>query len=220
MEIKNLEDFEAALKDSMEDLFGDCKYFKGVLRSIAEHLGVCDTSVIIEAAFENGPDPDVQYPILHFHATLAQRIEEEIVPGILRGLNELNTVISAGAFPSFGCFGYYAPLHQIYLSYRMPVSPGALEAGFDNACYYLGSLSEQLDLFADFIIFLCQDPEEISMGSYMDYLDSVADLNDLKARADMLEELAVRLRDKEKAGDGNGAGNVDVDEDKDDGERE
>ena len=74
---------------------------------------------------------------------------------MLAGLNDLNTAISAGAFPSFGCFGYYAPLKQVYLSYRMPVNPDVLNEEYENIRYYLATLYEQLDLFADYIIFLC-----------------------------------------------------------------
>ncbi len=192
MSINTITEFEETLADRMERLFGNCKRYKGVLRSMADHLGVSDTGVIFEAAIEPGFSIDEPYPLLHFHTTLAQKIDEKLVPGILRGLNDLNTVISAGAFPSFGCFGYYPPLRQIYLSYRMPVNPKALEAEFENAQFYLGSLYEQLELFADYILFLCEDPDRMTLEDYMDYLDSVADFNSLDARIDGLVELVKR----------------------------
>lgn len=199
MSINTIEEFETALMGSIETLFGSCKRFQGVLRSLPEKLGVSGSVVILEAAFEPGLSTEIPYPILHFHTTLAQKIETAFVPGILNGLNELNTMISAGAFPSFGCFGYYEPLRQIYLSYRMPVSPDGLDTGFQNAQFYLTSLYEQLDLFTDYILFLCNDPNRMSLQDYMSYLDTIADLNDLQARLDALEKIA-----KDNDGKGNG----------------
>ena len=185
---KTIEQFQKDIKGSMEELFGNCREYKDVLRSVPEHLGVMDASAIFEVALEAGLNPDAPYPILHFHTTLAQNIDDSILPGILMGLNDLNTTISAGAFPAFGCFGYYGPLKQIYLSYRMPANPDALDAELENARFYLGSLYEQLDLFTDYILFLCDDPNKMSLQDYMDYLDSIADLNDLEARLDDLEK--------------------------------
>ena len=189
MAINSISDFEAALRESMETLFGNCRTYEDVLRSVCTHLGVSDAGAIVEAAFEAGFNPDAPYPVLHFHTTLAQKIDEEKIPGILKGINELNTVISAGAFPSFGCFGFYAPLSQIYLSYRMPVNPEVLEAEFENARFYLGSLYEELDLFTDFIMFLCNDPENLTIDAYMDYLDTIADLDNIEARLEFLEKV-------------------------------
>ena len=183
-----LEQFENQLKELMEELFGSCSEYKGVFRSVPEHLGVMDASVIFETALETGLSPDIPYPIIHFHTTLAQKIDDSIVPGILEGLNELNTMVSAGAFPSFGCFGYYAPLKQIFLSYRLPLSIDALDAELDNVRFYLGSLYEQLDVFADYILFLCDDPNRMTLKDYMEYLDSIADLNNLEARIEYLEK--------------------------------
>lgn len=192
MEIKTVQEFEDKLMEQMETLFGGCSRYKGLLRSVPEHLGVSDTGVIFEAAMEAGLSPDVPYPVLHFHATLAQRIEEKHVPGILAGLNDLNTVISAGAFPSFGCFGYYAPLRQVYLSYRMPVNLKAFDADFENACFYLDSLYEQLDIFADFILFLCDDPDRMTLDDYMGYLDGIADINNMEERIKRLDRMVSR----------------------------
>ncbi len=188
MAIKKISDFEKALKKDMEALFGNCAEFKGVFRAMGENFGVSKTGVIIEAAFEAGLDPEVPYPILHFHVTLAHEISDDEIPGILAGLNDLNTVISAGAFPSFGCFGFYPPLRQIYLSYRMPVNKDALDKELENARFYLKSLYEQLDLFADYILFLCNDPSNVTIDAYMDYLDSVAELNDLEERYEAAKE--------------------------------
>ena len=198
MEIKTIQEFEDALAERMESVFGSCKRYKGVLRSYPDHLGVSNAAVLFEAAFEAGFDPDVPYPILHFHATLAQNIEEENVPGILAGLNDLNTVISTGAFPSFGCFCYYPPLHQIYLSYRMPVNPEALEADFANAGFYLQSLHDELDLFTDFILFISDDPQQMTIDDYMNFIDSVASLNDLENRLDEFEKVVKKFEKSHK----------------------
>ncbi len=191
--MKTIAEFEDALKESLETVFGNCEKYKGVLRSLPQHLGVSNTGAIFEASMEMGPNPDVPYPVVHFHVTLAQKVEDEKVPGILSCLNDLNTVISAGAFPCFGCFGYYAPLRQIYMSYRMPVNKDALDEDFANVRYYLGEVSYLLDLFADYILFICDDPESVTMEAYMNYLDSVANLNDLDARLDKLDKTLEEL---------------------------
>ena len=194
--MKTIAEFEDALKGSIETVFGNCEKYKGVLRSLPEHLGVSNTGAIFEASLEMGPDPDNPYPVVHFHITLAQKVEDEKVPGILSALNDLNTAISAGAFPCFGCFGYYAPLRQIYMSYRMPLNKDALDADFVNVKYYLEEVTYLLDLFADYILFICDDPGSVTLEAYMNYLDSVADLNDLESRLDMLEETLEQFEDK------------------------
>ncbi|MCR4642858.1 MAG: hypothetical protein K5697_12640 [Lachnospiraceae bacterium] len=196
--IKTIEEFESAVMESMKAMFGNCARRKGVLRSLAEHLGVADTGVIVEAAFEAGLDPDVPYPILHFHTTLATDIDEELIPGVLKGLNDLNTVISAGSYPAFGCFGFYAPLRQIYLTYRMPVNAYVLEAEYSNVMLYLSSLQESLDLFADFILFLSSTGHQITLEAYMDFLDVVADMNDLEKRLDYLDQFLKESEEKDK----------------------
>ena len=186
--METIAEFEKALSEDMEELFGNCHKKGNVIRSLVEHLGVTDSNVIFEAAFEAGLNPETPYPVLHFHTTLAQKVDDELVPGIVMGLNKLNTTISAGAFPAFGCFGYYAPLKQVYLSYRMPVSMGALDAEHENVRFYLGSLYEQLDIFVDFVLFLCDNPDRITLEDYMDYLDTITDLNNIEARIEALEQ--------------------------------
>lgn len=186
--MESISEFKDALKEDMESLFGSCEIKGGVLRSMGEHFGVSDSGVIIEAALESGLSPDDSYPIVHFHTTLAQKIDDSLIPVILQGLNDLNTVIAAGSFPAFGSFGYYAPLRQVYLTYRMPLDPGTLDAGRENARYYMGSLYEQLDLFVDYVLFLCNDPDRITLDEYMEYLDTIADFNDLENRLELLEE--------------------------------
>lgn len=198
--MKTIGEFEKAVSEDMEELFGNCQKKGEVIRSLVEHLGVTDSSVIFEAAVEAGLNPDTPYPVLHFHTTLAQKIDEELVPGVVMGLNKLNTVISAGAFPAFGCFGYYEPLKQVYLSYRMPISTEALDAERENVRFYLGSLYDQLDIFVDFILFLCDDPERMTLEDYMDYLDTIADLNNIEARIEALEKYLEQL-EKEGAED-------------------
>ena len=204
MEINSVSDFEVVLMDDFKTLFGNCKRYKGVIRSLPEHLGVSNTSAIVEASFEPGLNPEILYPVLHFHVTLAQKIEESLVPGILSGLNDLNTAISAGAFPSFGCFGYYAPLGQIYLSYRMPLNDEHFDIELKNVRYYLSSLCEVLDLFADYILFLCDDPQHLTLEDYMRYLDAVSDLNDLEYRLNELEKVLNRIPDESPEGNETG----------------
>ncbi len=196
MALKTIEEFEEVLFGDMEKVFGNCARFEGILRSFPEHLGVSDTTVLCEAAFETGIGPDPAFPVLHFHVTLAQKIPESFVPGVVMGLNDLNTAISAGGFPAFGCFGYYPPLKQIYLSYRIPINEKALDEELVNVRIYLGSLRDQLDLFSDYILFLCESPDTITLEAYMDYLDSVSDRNELKK---FLEELEKEREEREEA---------------------
>lgn len=196
--MNTIEEFMESLQKCMQDLFGETHIKSGVIRCIPGDLGATSANVICEAAIEEGFNPENPYPVLHFHVTLAKDIEDSLVPKVLEGLNDLNTAISAGSFPGFGCFGFYPPLRQAYLSYRMPINPDALDKDFDNALYYLGSLYEQLDIFVDFVLFLCNDPEQISLKDYMDYLDSIADLNNMEERINELDKLFEEIEKEAK----------------------
>ena len=41
-----------SIKDMMEELFDECTENKGILRSIADHLGVTDTNAIVDVVLE------------------------------------------------------------------------------------------------------------------------------------------------------------------------
>ena len=219
--MSSLEEFRVSVKEMMNELFGNCSERNGVLRSLAEHLGAIDSNVILEIALEPGLHEEAPYPVLHFHCTLAQRVDERDVPQIVMALNELNTCINVGAFPAFGCFGYYPPLQQVYLSYRMPVNPDDPESELENVAYYLGSLYEQLDVFTDFILFICDHPEDLSLETYTEYLDSVSDLADMEKRIskfqDLLKDTEAKVRDAMKA---QGATDEEIDALKKESERE
>ncbi|MCR5774705.1 MAG: hypothetical protein K6G42_06430 [Lachnospiraceae bacterium] len=190
-----ISEFEKKLEEILSELFGNCTLRHDILRSVIEHLGVTDSSAIFEAAIEPGLHPEAPRTIVHFHSTLAQSISEEQVPYVILALNDLNNVISVGAFPAFGCFAYYPPLQQVYLTYRLPVDPEAGEAELDNIRYYLGALYEQLDIFTDFILFSCDHPGVMDLEAYMEYLDMVSNLNDLNERIEVLREQAEELLD-------------------------
>jgi hypothetical protein len=162
-------------------------------RSIIDHLGVVDGSAIFEVLLTGGMNPEAPYGVLHFHITLAENIPDESLANLLISLNSLNHVISAGAFPGFGNFCYYEPLKQVYMSYRMPVNLNQIEAEYDNIRYYLGVIYEQLDILLDFIMFAIMDPGGMTIGDYMEYMDSVADLNDLRDRYAVLEKELERM---------------------------
>lgn len=197
------DDFEEVLTAKVKEIFGNCRVKDGVLRVFIEHLGVVDSNVILELAIEPGLHKEAVYPILHAHCTIAQGIDKEDVPFIVNSLNELNTCISVGAFPAFGCFGYYAPLQQIYLSYRLPFNTNSLDTELENIEYYLCSLYEQLDVFTDFILFICDHPKDLTLEEYMTYLDSIADLYDLEEKTRkyeaLLEETAEKVEKSFKA---------------------
>ena len=177
------------LKEFMNELFDGVEEKGEIYRSIAEHLGVTDVSAIVEAVLEAGVDERAPYPIIHFHTTIASNIPDEYGDALGVSLNVLNNVISVGAFPSFGCFCYYPRLKQIYLTYRMPVNPEDPDNTLVNIQYYLGVLYDELDAFADYIMFLC-DNKGVSPGieEYIAYLKDIADWNDIEKRAEALSE--------------------------------
>lgn len=182
-------------REMMEELFEGVDDKDGVLRSMAEHLGVTDANAIVEALLEGGMNEEMPYPVLHFHITLAHNVPDESADAICRSLNDLNNVVSVGEFPCFGHFAYYPKLKQIYLTYRLPVNPGDPEDELVNIRYYLGVLCEQLDIFADFIMMLCDTGGEIlSMEEYIDYLSDIQDLDDLEERISLLEKKIKELK--------------------------
>ena len=191
-----IKEIEKNIKEMLTEMFGDCIEQDGVMRTMADHMGVVDAKVFVEAMLESGFRKDAPYGVLHFHCTFAENIPDEVVPNLLISLNELNHVINAGAFPGFGCFCYYAPLKQIYLSYRMPVNLLKIDAEYDNIRYYLGSLYDQMDILVDFIIFAITNPEGMNINAYLEYLDEVSDLDNLTERLNAIER---EIDDYEKA---------------------
>ena len=187
-ETNPVKELSKTLQEMMTELFGGVAEEDGVLRSVAEHMGVVNADVMVEVALEGGIREEAPYGVLHFHTTLAENIPEEALADLLISLNGLNHVINAGAYPAFGSFVYYDPLAQVYLSYRMPVNLNQIEAEYDNIRYYLGVLYDQLDLLVDFIMFSITNPGGMTIGDYMEYLDEVSDLDDLEERFKALED--------------------------------
>lgn len=187
-ETNAINELSTTLKEMMNELFGECLENDGVLRAHAEHMGVTDSTAIVDVMLEGGLREEAPYGVLHFHTTFAENIPEESLADLLISLNGLNHVVSAGAFPGFGTFAYYDPLQQVYLSYRMPVNLNQIEAEYDNIRYYLGCLYDQMDIFMDFVMFSIANPGGMSIVDYMDYLDEVSDINDIEARLKAFEE--------------------------------
>ncbi len=176
------------VKEMMGELFSEPVDKNGVLRSRAEHIGVTDITAIVEAVLEGGMNEDMPYPVLHFHVTLASNIPAEYEDKLTGSLNVLNNVINVGEFPSFGNFSYYPELSQIYLSYRLPVNPDVPEGELVNIRYYFGILYEELDSFADYIMFLCNNEgESPGLDAYLSYLKEIEDWDDLQERARLLK---------------------------------
>ena len=121
-----------SIKEMMEELFDNCTERNGILRSMAGHLGVTDTDAIVDVLLESGFDDEAPYPVLHFMVTLAKDIADKDAGRISIALNELNHIIAVGDYPSFGAFSYYPKLHQIFLSYRLPVNPEVPEEEIIN----------------------------------------------------------------------------------------
>ena len=182
------------IKKMMEELFDECREVKGVMRSHVKDLGVTGVDALFEVVMEYGFDPQMPYPIVHFMVTLAKDIDERDGGRISVALNELNHVIAVGDYPSFGAFCYYPRLRQIFLSYRLPVNPAAAEAEVSNIRYYMATLYRQLDIFADFIMFICDTQgQTMELADYMNYLSSVEDIDDIQERTKALEEYLNRL---------------------------
>ena len=177
------------VRSMMDELFEGVKDNDGALRSMAKHLGITDANAIVEALLEGGLNEEMPYPVLHFHITLAHNVPEDSVDALISSLNDLNNVVSVGEHPCLGHFAYYPRLKQVYLTYRLPVNPNAPEDELVNIKYYFGVLYEQLDLFTDYIMMLCDSGgEALSMEEYIDYLSEIQDLNDIEERIELLKQ--------------------------------
>ena len=182
-------EFQDKLQKDIEMIGEDTVRENGVIRSMVSHLGVNDTNVILETLIEGAYNGDeLPYPVLRFHITIAKDIEPENFRNVTYALNELNTVIDSGEFPSFGGFGLYMPLGQIYMSYRMPINIGNLEGELENARFFLGTVFEQMDLFADMVLYIAEGNDLASMDRYAEYLRNITDISDLEERAKKLSE--------------------------------
>ncbi len=205
---------DTALREMFSELFGECLDIEGVIRARVEHMGVTDSTAIVDAVLEPGLRQEAPYGVLHFVVTLAENIPDESLADLLISLNGLNHVVGAGSYPGFGSFCYYEPLNQVYLNYRMPVNLMQLEGEFDNIRYYLGTLYDQLDIFTDFIMFTLANPGSMDISDYMQYLDDVSDLNDMEGRVEVFREEFERLA-KDHGLDADEIEAVDVDTDTD-----
>ncbi len=187
--MNGLEKIYNGTKELMEEIFGKAEDIGGGWRSFAEHLGVAGANAIVEAVLTRGLHEELPYPVLQFHITLAHNVPKEAEADIYRSLNELNNVLSVGEYPSFGHFSYYPKLKQVYYSYRLPVHPESPEGEISNVRYFFGVLLEQLDLFADYILFLCNNEGRmVPMDEYIDYLSKIKDIDDIEKRMATLEE--------------------------------
>lgn len=188
--MKNITEFFDALKQDMDMMGEDTETSGGVIRTMLTGLGVNGTNAIMEAlveAEENGDD--LPYPVIRFHITLAKDIDQVNFRNVTYTLNQLNNVIASGEYPSFGNFALYMPLGQIFLTYRMPINIGALDADYENVRFFLATVFDQLDIFADMILYISEGYNELTVEQYMEYLKSVEDWNNLQERADRLSKL-------------------------------
>ena len=189
-DMSGMKEIMDGVRAMMDELFEGVKDNDGTLRSMAGHLGITDANAIVETLLEGGLNEEMPYPVLHFHITLAHNVPEESVDALIRSLNDLNNAVSVGEYPCFGHFAYYPRLRQVYLTYRLPVNPNVPEDELVNIRYYFGILYEQLDLFTDYIMMLCDSGgEALSMEKYIDYLSEIQDLNDMEERIELLKKL-------------------------------
>lgn len=191
VELKN------TIKEILENLCEECTEDGGVLRALAEHFGVNDSSVIIEAAIEameNGED--YPYPVVHFNFTMAKDIEPESYGKIAELLNDINVVFQTGEYPSFGNFCLYKPLGQIFYGYKMPINIGALEGEQENIKFFIATVLDQLDLFVDLVLYVAQGDVNLTLEDYLNYLNGLNDLYDLQEKAEKLEEMIKEIENR------------------------
>ncbi len=191
-------ELQNTIKEILESLCEECQEEGGVIRGMAEHFGVNDSAIIVEAAIEamdNGED--YPYPVVHFNFTMAKEIEPEHFGKIAELLNDLNVVFQTGDFPSFGNFCLYKPYGQVFYGYKMPINIGALEGEQENIKFFFATVFDQLDLFVDLVLYVAQGDVELTLEDYLAYLKGLKDLYDLQERADKLEEMLRELESKQ-----------------------
>lgn len=177
------------LKEDFELLFGECEDSEGVLRAVAEHIGVNDAEAIIEAAIEAIPNgEDYPYPAVHFNITLAKEVEPENFGIVASAINDINVILSTGEFPSFGNFCLYKPLRQIFYGYRKPINIGAAEYERENIRFFLATVLDQLDVFIDLILYVAGGNQITTLDSYLNYLRDISELGELEEKIKQLDQ--------------------------------
>lgn len=150
------------IKSIMEEQIGECAEHKGILRAFAKDVGYYNGMAIIEASWVGFKDgAKNSRPVLQIHSTLAQNIEDEIVPELKQKLMELNSVTMLGAY------AYYEPLKQIYHCYRLPVAMDNEAELRSQVGYCLEQIRRQLDAFGDYVMILADNPTEMTMTDYI-----------------------------------------------------
>lgn len=181
--------FQEKLKEDIEKFCDNTSFDGMVIRGVLTDLGVSGTGAILECVMEGSKNGTAKpYPVLRFHITLAKNIEPEIFEKVTYNLNQLNTVVAGMDYPSLGNFCLYMPKGQIFMVYRMPVNEECLDKELENARYYLGTIYEQLDLFADMILYIAEGKSDMTMDDYLDYLSSLEDIYDIDERAEKLQK--------------------------------
>lgn len=150
------------IQQLMEKKIGNCVAKGEVLRSMANNVGYFDGNAIVEVSWlPFKKDAPNAWPVLQFLCTLAQNIQEDIVPVLKERLSELNGVTM------LGYYGYYAPLQQIYHCYRLPVNPDMPEEMLRQVDYCLDQIRHQLDVFLDYVMIQADQPEQMTLEEYI-----------------------------------------------------
>lgn len=155
------EEFFNKVKKILSDEVGEAAENRGILRSFAKGLGLFGRNAIVEIAWmQFADDAQNAWPILQFYSTLAADIEDKDIPGIKRRLCDLNEETMLGRY------GYYAPMRQIYHSYRLPVDLDSPESSLALVTYSLKQILRQLDAFLDYVLVIADDPEAMNVEEY------------------------------------------------------
>ncbi len=182
-------EFQNKVKEDIEKLCDNTSFDGTVIRGMLTELGVSRANAILESVMEGSRNGNARpYPVLRFHITLAKNVDPEIFERVAYNLNQLNIVVAGMEYPSLGNFCLFMPKGQIFMVYRMPVNEECLEKELENVRYYLGTLYEQLDIFADMILFIAEGKREMTMDDYLDYLSSLENIDDIEERAEKLQK--------------------------------
>lgn len=190
----DVNEFLEAVQKDVGSLCEETDVKDDVIRGMLTNLGVGGSAAILEVCLEGAQNgSDLPYPVLRFHITLAKDIDKELYKDVTFALNQLNTVIASGEYPSIGNFCLYMPLGQIFMSYRMPINTDCLEGEVENVRFFLGTVYEQLDIFADMVMFIANGNELVTMDEYLRYLKTIQDFENLEERAKKLADIVDKL---------------------------
>lgn len=158
--------FFSEIKELLEIEVGTVTEKNGVLRAIADDVGLDNGKIILEVCWAEDQE-EGDFKVLQIYSTLAQNIEEDVVPAIQNKLVELNSITL------LGYYGYYSKLHQIFHTYRIPVDTAHMIIALDQIRYCLDQIRYQFEIFYNYVVLIADNPEEMELGDYMEAMNAI-----------------------------------------------